>query len=69
MFQAPFRSRERRTPGLLPLAWVVLVLLGAGCGSGTSSPSGLPDPVFTDPLVKLQETGDRMGFSETLFAQ
>jgi len=69
MFQAPFRSRERLEPGLLPLAWVVLVLLGAGCVSGTSSPSGLPDPVFTDPLVKLQETGDRMGFSETLFAQ
>jgi hypothetical protein len=68
MHPVPLLSRERRPASPLPLACVALVLLGAGCG--TSSPSSdLPDPVFTDPLAKLQETGDRIGFSETLFAQ
>jgi len=70
MLPAPFRSREGRPSGLTPLAWALLVFLGAACGNGSPAPpSDLPDPVFTDPIVKLQETGDRIGFSETLFAQ
>jgi hypothetical protein len=49
---------------------VVLALLGTGCGGGGApSPSDIPDPLFTDPAVKLRETGDVLGFSETLFAQ
>jgi len=62
----------RRSPGwsLLPVAAVVVALLAAGCGGGSApAPSDIPDPVFTDPLAKIQETGDLVGFSETLFAQ
>jgi hypothetical protein len=59
---APIRPR--------PLAALVLATLVAACGAeGAPSPSDIPDPVFTDPRVKLAETGDRRAFSETLFSQ
>jgi hypothetical protein len=66
----PSRTRSRRSAELFAVAWIALPLLGTGCASSNpSSPSDIPDPVFTDPLVKLQETRDLIGFSETLFAQ
>ena len=50
------------------LAWL---LLGAGCSGsgGASPPNDLRDPVFTDPLVKLAQTGDAVAFAGELFTQ
>jgi hypothetical protein len=70
MKQSPHRTGGCLRAGFLPLAAVVLALLGTGCGGGSAPPpSDIPDPLFADPIVKIQETGDLMGFSETLFAQ
>lgn len=47
---------------------LVAAVLAAGCGSATP-PAAVADPVFTDPLAKIAETGDTIAFSETLFAE
>jgi hypothetical protein len=70
MIPLPTRSHGRSTIRILPFAGLLLALAGVGCsGEGAPSPSDIPDPVFNDPVAKLQETGDLIGFSETLFAQ
>jgi hypothetical protein len=53
-----------------PAVAVVLALaLATGCSSATPAPAEITDPTFTDPVVKIAETGDTMAFSETLFAE
>ncbi len=59
------------TRSSLAVALLAVVLHGAGCSSSGSAnpPNDLRDPVFTDPLAKLAQTGDTESFAGVLFTQ
>ena len=69
------RVRPDRSGRLSFLLLVALSLLvaGPGCtssGSGGAAPlNDIPDPVFTDPVEKIAQTGDVDAFSRTLYDQ